>query len=120
MQNVTLKIYIPEKTALDKRVYRVVLPYGKTNLTVLEDRAPTSLVLHPGLLQILNESDQAVESYFIDGGVADIADNICTISTPHIINSSKITADEALDLATEQPQNTKFYNTIADWLRNFG
>lgn len=58
VQNVTLKIFTPEKTVYDKKVYRVVLPYSNTNLTVLEDRAPTSLVLHAGLMQILREEDR--------------------------------------------------------------
>lgn len=115
-QNVTLKIYTPEKTALDKKVYRVVLPYGNTNLTVLEERAPTSLVLHAGLLQILREDDSIAESYFIDSGVADIADDLCQISTTHLIPIEGIKAEEARELAEQEPQNSEFYGFIADTL----
>ena len=115
-QNVTLKIYTPEKTVLDKKVYRVVLPYGNTNLTVLEERAPTSLVLHAGLLQILQEDDSIAESYFIDSGVADIADDLCQISTTHLIPIEGIKAEEARELAEQEPQNTEFYSFIADTL----
>ena len=91
-QNVNLIIYTPEKTALERKVYRVVLPYGNTNLTVLEERAPTSLVLHAGVLQILKEDDSVEAAYFIDSGVADIADNVCKISTAHLLpyNSKEI------------------------------
>ena len=113
-QNVTLTIYTPEKKALDKKVYRVVLPYGNTNLTVIEDRAPTSLVLHAGLLQILREDDSISESYFIDSGVADIADNVCKISTAHLIPSGSITAAEARELSEQEPQNAEFYGMIAN------
>ena len=115
-QNVTLKIFTPEKTALDKKVYRVVLPYGNTNLTVLEERAPTSLVLHAGLLQLLREDDSVAESYFIDSGVADIADDICQISTAHLIPIEGIKVEEARELAEQEPQNVEFYNFIADTL----
>ena len=76
-ENVTLKIWTPERTAFNRKGYRVVLPYGTTNLTVVEDRAPTSLVIHAGVLQILDESDAVKEWYFVDSGVADIANNEC-------------------------------------------
>lgn len=112
-QNVTLTIYTPEKTALDKKVYRVVLPYGNTNLTVIEERAPTSLVLHAGLLQILREDDSVAETYYIDSGVADIADNVCKISTAHLLPLGGISAAEARELSEQEPQNAEFYNMIA-------
>lgn len=115
-QNVTLKIFTPEKTALERKVYRVVLPYGNTNLTVLEDRAPTSLVLHAGMLQILREDDGVEDIYFIDSGVADIADNVCQISTAHLIHHDKISAEEAKELAEQEPQNAKFYKEITECL----
>jgi len=113
-QNVTLTIFTPEKTALDRKVYRVVLPYGRTNLTVLEDRAPTSLVLHSGLLQILREDDSVEDVYFIDSGVADIADNVCKISTAHLIHHDSMSAEEAKELAEQEPQNAEFYNMIVN------
>lgn len=113
-QNVTLKIFTPEKTALERKVYRVALPYGNTNLTVLEERAPTSLVLHAGLLQILREDDSVEDVYFIDRGVADIADDVCQISTSHFIHYDKINSDEAKELAEKEPQNAEFYNMIAN------
>ena len=112
-QNVTLKIFTPEKTALERKIYRVVLPYGNTNLTILEERAPTSLVLHEGLLQILREDDSVEDVYFIDRGVADIADDVCQISTTHLIHYDKISIDEAKELAQQEPQNSDFYNMIA-------
>lgn len=118
-QNVNLIIYTPEKTALERKVYRVVLPYGNTNLTVLEERAPTSLVLHAGVLQILKEDDSVEAAYFIDSGVANIADNVCKISTAHLLPYNKINAKEAKELAEQEPQNAEFYNTIAFHLEAF-
>lgn len=112
-ENVTLKIWTPERTAMNRKVYRVVLPYGTTNLTVIEDRAPTSLVIHAGVMQILDENEQIKDWYFIDSGVADIADNVCQISTRHLIEHSHITADEALKLKEQEPENANFYETIA-------
>ena len=118
-KNITLKIYIPEKTAMDKKVYRVVLPYGKTNLTVIDERAPTSLVIHPGVMQILNEDDSIAEEYFIDGGVVDIANEVCKISTRHLLKKDEINIEKALSLKEQEPHNALFYQTIADYLAAF-
>ena len=118
-ENVLLQIFTPEKTFLNKKVYRVVLPYGKTNLTMIEDRAPTSLVLHSGVLQILDENDQVVESYFIDGGVVDFADNVCKISTLHIIKKSHIDIAQAQEMIEKEPFNASYYEMIAHYLQSF-
>lgn len=118
-KTIGLKIYTPEKLAFDKNVYRAVLPDGRLNLTVIEDRAPTSLILEAGVLQILDESDNTVERFFIDNGVVDIAENKCTISTLHLIKSDKITAEKAAALANEEPQAEKFYQMIEKYFENF-
>lgn len=115
-QNVTLTIFTPKKTALNRKVYRVVLPYGNTNLTILEDRAPTSLVLHAGILQILLDDNSVEEAYFIDKGVADIADNECKISTAHLVPYNNISVEEATELAEQEPQNAEFYETVVKTL----
>ena len=118
-ENVTLKIWTPERTVMNKKVYRVVLPYSDKNLTVLENRAPTSLVINAGVLQILDENEKVKEWYFVDNGVADIADNVCQISTRHFIEHSRITADEALKLRDAEPENAVFYETIHHYLTAF-
>ena len=118
-EKVTLKIWTPERTAFNRKIYRVVLPYGTTNLTVVEDRAPTSLVIHAGVLQILDESDAVKEWYFVDSGVADIADNECKISTKHFLEHSQIDAQKALELKEHEPENAVFYDMIAQYLAAF-
>ena len=118
-ENVTLKIWTPERTAMNRKVYRVVLPYSDKNLTVIEDRAPTSLVINAGVMQILDEQDNVKDWYFVDSGVADIADNICQISTRHLIEHSHITAEKALQLKEQEPENAVFYDMIHHYLTIF-
>ncbi|MBR3675549.1 MAG: hypothetical protein IKN71_00225 [Alphaproteobacteria bacterium] len=118
-ENITLKIFTPERTALNRKVYRVVLPYGNTNLTIVEDRAPTSLVLHDGAMHILNADDSIADTYFLDDGVVDVADNVCKISTRHIIHRSKISLERARQLLEEEPQNESYYQAIINYLENF-
>lgn len=119
VKNIKLEIFTPEKKALGQNVYRVVLPYGNTNLTIIENRAPTSLVLHAGPLQILDEHNQIEDLYFIDGGVIDVAENVCKISVRYILHRHNISAERAIELAKEEPQNAKFYQMIADYINAF-
>jgi len=113
--DISLKIFTPEKTALNKKVHRVVLPMKKTNLTLIAERAPTSLLLVEGVLQILDENDDIAASYFIDGGIADAAENICKISTPKFLAVSAISKEKALELKQKEPQNAAFYEMIAHY-----
>ena len=118
-ENITLQIWTPERTAFNQKVYRVVLPTGKTTLTVIEDRAPTSMMIYAGVMQILNPDDSIKDWYFIDKGVADIAQNVCRISTAHLLHHSQITIDKALELKEKEPENAVFYNMIALHLQAF-
>ena len=117
--SIRLKIFTPEKTALDKVVNRVVLPYGKINLTIIPERAPTSLVLHAGPLKILDSENQVTDLYFIDGGVADVAQDLCKISVRHIIRRQDINIQQAAELQKEEPQNAAFYKMIQDYIAAF-
>lgn len=114
---ITLQIYTPERTVMNRRVYRVVLPYGRVNLTVMDGRAPTSLVLPAGKIDILAANHQIEASYFIDGGVVDIAENLCKLSTRHIIKTTAITKAQAEEYKQNEPQNEAFYNMIINTLK---
>ena len=114
--DITLKIFTPERTFMNKKVHRVVLPYGRVNLTIIKDRAPTSLVLNQGKMDILDENNGIEASYFIDGSVVDVAEDVCTISTGHIIKTTSITAEQAKQKCSNEPQNSKFYAMIAEFL----
>lgn len=115
-EDITLKIFTPERTFMNKKVHRVVLPYGHVNLTIIKDRAPTSLVLKAGKLDILNDNNDVEASYFIDGGVVDVAKDVCTISVRHIVKTTAITAEQAKQKQQEEPQNAEFYAMIAEFL----
>ena len=116
---ITLKIWTPEKLAFDQKVYRVVLPTGKNTLTVIENRAPTSLVISAGVLQLLNPDDSVKDWYFVDRGIADIANNECKISTLHLIHHAQIDISGALEMKGKEPENAAFYQKIATYLQIF-
>ncbi|MBP5353035.1 MAG: hypothetical protein J6Y91_04650 [Alphaproteobacteria bacterium] len=111
-QDIMLKIYTPERTFFNRAVHRVVLPYGRLNLTAMIDRAPLSLALPTGRIDILDAANNIESSYFVDGGVVDFAENVCKISTRHIIKTTAITLAQAQEKLQEEPQNADFYKMI--------
>ena len=115
-ENISLKIYTPDRTAFDKKVYRVVLPYGKVNLTIIEGRAPTSMVFNAGVLKILDSDNKVSNYYFIDDGIADIANNECRISTTRFIEHSQIDINSALEWKEKEAHSADFYQMVIDYL----
>ena len=118
-ENITLQIWTPERTAFNQKVYRVVLPTGQNTLTVIDDRAPTSMMIYAGVMQILNPDDSVKDWYFIDKGVADVAQNVCQISTAHLLHHSQIDVEKALEFKEKEPENAVFYNMIVHYLQAF-
>lgn len=108
--DIALKIYIPEKLVLDKKVHRVVIPsFGKT-LTVIKGRAPTLMVVDMGVVRILDEQNQVIEEYYVSGGAADIKEDTCSILTEAAINRKEI------DLAKAEELYNEFANPFYEWL----
>lgn len=111
--DITLKIYMPEKKALEKKVYRIVLPCDGKTLTVIKDRAPTLLFLDTGVVQILNEEDQVIEEYFVANGTVDINNDTCTILTEAVINRKDLNLEKARELYEE------FHNYFYEWVVHY-
>ena len=108
--DIALKIYIPEKLILDKKVHRVILPSDGKTLTVIKDRAPTLMVVDMGVVQILDENDHTIEEYFVSGGAADIKEDTCVLLTEAVINRKNI------DLAKAKELYDEFANPFYKWL----
>lgn len=119
-ENITLKIFTPLKVALNRKAYRVVLPYGKVNITLQEGYAPTSFYLQAGAVQILDSENKTVAVYFIDEGIADIAENTCTVSTKYFLAKNDVSLPNALEKAQTDDKKQKFYQAIAEYLTAHG
>ena len=89
-KKVHLKIVLPSKIYKEEDVYRVVIPGESGNLTVLEDRAPSVLTLRSGYITVLGEASSEESNYFIVGGVANIADNVCEVLTEAVVPEEHI------------------------------
>lgn len=134
-KDVQLKIILPYKVLPTLDVAQVVLPAEKGMMTIIKDRAPITVLLTNGILEVLNEHNEAVSKYFIQGGVANIAANKCEVMTERALNFEDINAekiqtlkDEHLaelkelsrsfsELQTEKTdQETLFYDYVAKYL----
>lgn len=89
-KHVHLKIFTPDKVYKEQDVRRVVVPGADGDLTVLPERAPTAMVLTNGYVRVLDEHDSITDKYFIRGGIANIADDICAISTEGVVSEDDI------------------------------
>jgi F-type H+-transporting ATPase subunit epsilon len=86
-------VVTPEKAVIDAVVDSVVLPMFDGELGVLPGRAALIGRLGPGELRTRRGSD--VQRYFVDGGFAQIRDNIVTVLTARADKAENINPEEA-------------------------
>jgi len=123
-ESINLTITLPHKALPTEEVVRVVIPAVEGNLTVLYNRAPTTILLTNGIIDILDEHNESVKKYFIKGGVANIAANNCVINTEKVIAFEDINTARAQVLKHEHQKelndlcanlpNCKFDKTDSD------
>ncbi len=112
--SVVLKITRPGDALPEVKVAKVVLPAAQGNLTVLNERAPTSLLLKNGQIQALDDNNNIVKRFFVYGGVADVAQDVCQVFAEKVHAYDDITlalAQENLAKA-ETPEVKDFYQLI--------
>lgn len=81
---IRLEIYTPEKTWPSFTADKIILPVSKGNLTVIKDRAPRSQVLTSGQIMALDGNNHIQKVWTIDGGLAEIASDVCKIATERV------------------------------------
>ncbi|MBR1605984.1 MAG: F0F1 ATP synthase subunit epsilon [Alphaproteobacteria bacterium] len=100
-QAIQLKIILPHKVLPTQAVARVIVPATKGNLTVIPDRAPTTLMLTNGVINILSETGESLDKYFVKGGVANIAADECVVMTEKALHLKEIDAQALTALREE-------------------
>lgn len=113
---IRLNIYMPDRALPAENADKVVLPVAAGNLTVIPDRAPTSQLLVAGAVQLLDAQNRVQKRWFINGGIADIAQDVCKIAVEEAIDLTSVNMEE---LAVKAADN-KFYQQIYEYLKAFG
>jgi F-type H+-transporting ATPase subunit epsilon len=100
-------VVTPEEQLADVSVKQAIIPAHDGLMGILTDRAPLLVKLGLGALTL--DSDTGRDTYFIDGGVAQMKENVLTIATTEATPVEKLTAKEAeaeLAKATAERANT--------------
>ncbi len=87
-------VVTPERTVFDEVVEFVALPLYDGELGILPGRSPLIGRLGYGELRTRNEG--ATERYFVDGGFAQVRDDIVTVLTNRAIPANRIDHAAAL------------------------
>ncbi len=86
-------VVTPERSVLDEPVDFVVLPLYDGELGVLPGRAPLIGRLGYGELRI--RRGESTRRYFLDGGFAQVRNNVVTVLTPRAIRAEDINTQAA-------------------------
>jgi len=81
---IDLKIYQPDKVYIETQADKVVLPVSEGNLTVIHKRAPRIQLLTEGEISLLDTQNQTFKKWKIDGGIAEIAEDVCQVAVENI------------------------------------
>ncbi|QDT03803.1 ATP synthase epsilon chain, sodium ion specific [Rubripirellula lacrimiformis] len=88
-------VVTPEKTELDREADYISLPMDDGELGVLKGRAPMIGRLGFGTLRL--QTAAGPERYYVDGGFAQVEDNVVNVLTGRLIPVDLIDSDKARD-----------------------
>ncbi len=105
-------VVTPERTELDREADSVTLPMADGELGVLTGRAPMIGRLGYGVLRL--QTAAGPERYFVDGGFAQVEEDVVTVLTARAIpvdlldgEQALTTLDQALDMPANSPEEAQ-------------
>ncbi len=104
LKQLQVVVVTPEKTLFDETVDFVALPLYDGELGVLPGRAP--LIGRLGYGELRTKQEETVHRYYVDGGFAQVRDNIVTVLTNRALTTDAIdptAAARELEQAREKP-----------------
>ena len=81
-KNIRCVVVTPERTVLDREANLVVVPAFDGEIGILTGHAPTLARLASGEMRLSGGPGAA--SYFVDGGFAQVSDDVVTVLTPRV------------------------------------
>lgn len=100
MADLRLVLVTPEKTLFDRSVASIRVPLYDGSAGFYPGRAPLVGRLGIGELRLADTSGSE-ESYFIDGGFAQVKGNTVSVLTNAAVSVSEISRKRAADMVTE-------------------
>ena len=108
MEN-TFKIEIisPEKRIFhEENVYEAVLPSYEGEIGILKDHIPIISFLKPGMLKILQSTDNT-KSFFVEEGIIEFYQNCLTVLSSKIIDIQSLKKEKVSELISEAETKLK-------------
>lgn len=109
-------VVTPERTELDREADFIALPMFDGELGVQNGRAPMIGRLGYGVLRL--QTAAGPERYFVDGGFAQVEQDLVSVLTGRAIAVDLLDSDdatkalgEALELPSETPEQAQIKNT---------
>lgn len=87
-------IVTPEEQSFDQDVKQAIIPAHDGEMGILTDRAPVLVKLGLGALT-LDTAEGKRKSFFVDGGVAQMKENVLTIATTEATPVEELDAKQA-------------------------
>lgn len=88
-------VVTPDQQVFDRKVSAVVFPAHDGQVGILTDRAPILVKLGLGELKLTPANQAASQSFYIEGGIAQMKDNLLTILTEKAVPSADINPETA-------------------------
>ena len=93
MSQIQVIVVTPEATVVDAQTNFVTLPFHDGELGVAANHAP--LIGRLGVGEMRFEVDGATKRFYIDGGFAQIADNVVSVMAERAIAAHEMDVEEA-------------------------
>ena len=100
----TFELVSPERLLLSVPATQVVVPGSEGYMTIMANHSPVMTTLKPGLIEATQE-DGSTETYFVRGGLADVAPSGFTVLAEFAVPRAEMTAEifaEQKKLAQEE------------------
>ena len=111
-----IDIVNPEQSFLSKEdVNEVVAPALEGDMGILKDHIPIISFLKPGLLKVIDVTDNE-ETYYVEDGIIEFKNNCLSVLTSNIFDIKKIDRNKVKDILTKAEKDSQ-NNDISDQAR---
>jgi len=122
-QEIKIEIVSPENLVFSKSVASVTVPGAEGYFTVMGEHAPVMTTLKPGFISV--ESAGETQTFYVQGGFADISPDGVTILAEEAkgsadfavseVEAAIVQAQAVLDKAEELADKDNAQNTLDGW-----
>lgn len=104
--SIQLEIISPEKVVISQKVDMAVLPGLEGDIAAMEGHSPMILLLRGGTVD-LYQDDKIINSFFVEGGFAEMKETQCTVLAKQVKTLDELSSEEASRRLVELEEHYK-------------